>query len=89
MSIKLTLFHVSLVTVYFYGIYYDAYNVAPSGSRAELHRNNIGGRCKYLTHLDLVRISIIVMDNILLMYLLVIETIYTQYDYHYYVFQEE
>lgn len=54
MNIKLTLFHVSLVTVYFYGIYYDAYNVAPSGSRAELHRNNIGGRCKYLTHLDLL-----------------------------------
>lgn len=59
MSIKITLFHVSLVTVYLYGLYYDAFNKAPAGSRAERDRNNIGGRCKYLTHLDLVRIFII------------------------------
>lgn len=84
MSSKISVFHVLLVTLYLYGIYYDTYNKPPPGSRAELHRNSIGGRYKYLTHLDLVRISIIEMDNILLMYLLIIETV-DQYDYHYYV----
>lgn len=38
-----------------YGLYYDEYhNEPPAGTKSERYRNNIGGRYKYLTHLNLL-----------------------------------